>query len=353
MCLIIQKDKDLKPCKKTLENAARINPHGLGIFWADTGKIKYYNSNQWRILYTKRPYIAHFRLATVGKVSPENCHPFKVKNGVYLFQNGTVKGMGNEQKTDTQELAELLKDVKQERWQDLLKLFNCRFAIVNTHNKTFQLYNLNDWHERSGIMYSKNNCFPNDLVAVYGTLKKGHNNYYTYLYDAKYIGAGETAKKHVLTAKGLPFLSDDPNHSERIGKNVEVDVFEVNRYTLSTLDILEGHPSSYERKRKQIRLKNGETVEAWVYIYNGHETNGKSLKTYKQKPVNYYYKNYKKKTEENYNSWNYWKHSKKSKPALTNEVTGTIECNCNKAVRDVYFDEYNRTSYCGTCGADV
>ena len=353
MCLIIQKPQGIKPCKTTLKNASKINPHGLGIFWADNGKITYHNSGQWAKLYTKRPYIAHFRLATIGKVSKDNCHPFEISNGEYLFQNGTVKKLGNNEKTDTQELAELLKDVKRERWQDILKLFDCRFATVDTKNNSFELYNLSNWHERNGIMYSKNNCFPGDIVAVYGTLKKGNNNYYNYLTMEKYIGQGETAKKHVLTAPHLPYLSDDPKHIQKRGNFVEVDVFEVSKYTLERLDRLEGHPNIYTRKQTKIRLKNGEIITAWVYILRGQENAGKSLKTYKQETFAVYGNPYQSASEFNYNSYNYWKPKKKDKPSRITDSYSTVACNCDKATRDKHYCDITASYYCGTCGADV
>ena len=37
----------------------------------------------------KHPMLLHFRIATQGKVSADNCHPFKVKDGV-LIHNGTL-----------------------------------------------------------------------------------------------------------------------------------------------------------------------------------------------------------------------------------------------------------------------
>ena len=75
-----------------LKNSARINPHGLGIVWLDTYKVSYHNSKEYNLLKTDRPFIAHFRYATVGAVNRENTHPFVCGNNSdeLLMMNGTI-----------------------------------------------------------------------------------------------------------------------------------------------------------------------------------------------------------------------------------------------------------------------
>ena len=68
MCVIIIKQKADIISEETLENSARINPHGLGITYLDTFETSYHKSTEYEILLTPRPFIAHFRYATVGKV---------------------------------------------------------------------------------------------------------------------------------------------------------------------------------------------------------------------------------------------------------------------------------------------
>ena len=77
MCVIIIKQKDKRIKKETLKTSAKINPHGLGIVWLDTFEVTYHKSNEYAVLYTERPFIAHFRYATIGKVNKENTHPFR------------------------------------------------------------------------------------------------------------------------------------------------------------------------------------------------------------------------------------------------------------------------------------
>ncbi len=69
MCIIIVKqDNDKVIRQDTLIASATKNPHGLGVLWLDKWSIEYFNSEDYRVLLTKRPFIAHFRYATVGKV---------------------------------------------------------------------------------------------------------------------------------------------------------------------------------------------------------------------------------------------------------------------------------------------
>ena len=95
MCIIIVKQKGNKVPMQTLKNSARINQHGLGIIWLDTYSVEYHKSNDYKLLDTSRPYIAHFRYATKGAINLENTHPFNCGkfSDEFLFHNGTIKAM--------------------------------------------------------------------------------------------------------------------------------------------------------------------------------------------------------------------------------------------------------------------
>ena len=62
---------------------------------------------------------------------------------------------------------------------------------INTRNRTFQIYNKLNWIKKDGVWYSKGNVLQDNLIAVYGTLKKGYGNYYTYLTSSKHLGNGK------------------------------------------------------------------------------------------------------------------------------------------------------------------
>lgn len=266
MCVIIIKNKRKLIPEEILENSSTINPHGLGVVWLDTYNIEYFESHQWEVLKTKRPFIAHFRYATVGKVSRENMHPFRcgVGSDEWLMQNGTISGYGNNNMTDTEDMAITLDMVKRDRWADWLSAYDCRFVTVNTKTKTYQIYNKEDWIRKDGVWYSKGNVLATNYIAVYGTLRHGNGNYYHYLYDAKYIGQGQTKDKYPLLIEGLPYVVD----KKGTGHNVTVDVFRVTDEQLRDIDDLEGHPHWYCRKEIPISVgvKKKRTIKCWIYF---------------------------------------------------------------------------------------
>lgn len=263
MCVIIIKQKGNKLSSDIAERSAKVNPDGLGVIWLDNFEVTYHKSNEYKVLNTERPFIAHFRYATIGKVCKDNTHPFRcgANKNEWLMMNGTIRGLGDVNKTDSRVLAESLGDVPRHKWKDKLETYDCRFVTINTRNKTFQMYNKHLWFQRDGIWFSKDNVFPPVYVAVYGTLKKGYSNYWGYLAWSEYVGAGVTEDKYPLVIDGLPYLVEQRGK----GHNVDVDVFGVTDATLKRLDALEGHPNWYYRKQIIIKVK-GKRVPCWIYF---------------------------------------------------------------------------------------
>ena len=107
MCVIIIKQKNNVMPTEIAKNSARINPHGLGIIWLDTFEVTYHKSKEYKQLITERPFIAHFRYATVGAINKENTHPFVCGRNTdeMLMMNGTIKGLGNDKVCDSKALA--------------------------------------------------------------------------------------------------------------------------------------------------------------------------------------------------------------------------------------------------------
>jgi len=262
MCVIIIKKKGVVMPREIAKTSSKINPHGLGIVWLDTYEVTYHKSNEYNLLSTERPFIAHFRYATIGEVSVKNTHPFICGNNrdELLMQNGTVKGYGSKTMTDTQDLANKLGNVSRREWKNSLEKFDSRFVTINTRTRTYQMYNRNDWHKRDGIWYSKENVLQDNLVATYGTLKRGEGNHH-YVKTAKYIGRGVTAEKYPLVIKGLPYVYKEPG----VGHQVEVDVFKVSDSRLQRMDVLESHPRWYKREEVNIEV-NGKTLTCWLYF---------------------------------------------------------------------------------------
>ena len=263
MCVIIIKQKGQHLPKEVAKNSARINPHGLGIIWLDTFEVTYHKSSEYKKLDTDRPFICHFRYATVGAINKENTHPFRCgKNqNEWLMMNGTIRGLGDIKKSDSRVLAEAIGEMPRHTWKKELAKYDSRFVTINTRNKTFQVYNKNLWTIKDGVWYSKDNVIEDNVIAVYGTLKKGYSNYWHYLSSSNYIGKGKTLNKYPLLIKGLPYLIDEVDK----GHNVEVDVFGVSDARLKELDRLEGHPNWYCRRQIPIKVNN-RTITCWVYF---------------------------------------------------------------------------------------
>ena len=329
MCVIIIKDNDKIINRETLMASSIINPDGLGILWLDTYKVEKMDSKEWEMLRTKRPFIAHFRYATVGKVDISNCHPFNINKDNILFQNGTVCNLGNKNMTDTQHLANILNTVKPKSWREVLEMNDSRFVIADTKNKSYSIYNKEDWYDKNGILYSKLNVLDKHLIAVYGTLKQGGSNYYSYLMDSKYIGEGETYNKYPLIIEGLPYLLSKKGK----GHNVEVDVFLVDSRTLKTIDSLEGHPHWYKRQRTPIEIiENGSILHCWAYFNDTVEDTGVYHHSYETEN-----------TRNRFGGWNEYDDYSYENYYTDN---GSMECECGE---ELMYDDREIAYFCIAC----
>ncbi len=336
MCVIIIKQKGKKVPQEVAKTSARINPHGLGVVWLDTFEVTYHKSAEYRVLFTERPFIAHFRYATVGAINKENTHPFRCGDNKqeWLMMNGTIRGLGNVNKSDSRVLAESLGKVPRHKWKKELEQYECRFVTINTHSRTYQIYNKHLWTQRDGVWYSKDNVLEENLVAVYGTLKKGYSNYNNYLTSSKHVGKGKTKTKYPLVIKGLPYLIERGG----IGYNVEVDVFKVSDSVLSNLDRLEGHPTWYRRKQIPIVVK-GKELLCWIY-FNIRETEVGQMfhEKYVQEPRKAWYYE-----EEDY------KETKQAFNKYQLNLIDFIEDDCD----DCEFDILNEKPVCVECFHDL
>lgn len=280
MCVIIIKQKKTQRVgTDTLKRAGTINPDGLGIVWLDDFSITYHKSKDWQVLDTQRPYIAHFRYATKGKVGKSNTHPFQcgqVKHE-FLMHNGTIMGLGSEEVCDSRMLAEEIGKTPRHTWEQALAEYDSRFVTINTQKRSFQVYNKHLWSKKDGVWYSKDSVLHDNYVAVYGTLKKGNSNYYSYLGDSTFVGSGKTKDKYPLVVSGLPFLLERKGE----GHNVKVDVFKVSDSQLQRLDKLEGHPNWYIRK--EVECVVGDTVEkCWIYFNPTAQDTKNYVESYEQ-----------------------------------------------------------------------
>lgn len=122
---------------------------------------------------------------------------------------------------------------------------------------------------------------PENIVAVYGTLKRGKTNHFIMeLLSAEFLGVGKTAEKYPLTTDGmLPYLFDEAG----VGYRIPVEIYRVSDTALAVIDRFECHPKFYARKSTKCELSSGEVLDCFVYFANGgrpSEEKSKLLKNY-------------------------------------------------------------------------
>jgi hypothetical protein len=99
MCVIILCDKDSGfPALATLESAEQMNSHGGGIAWIENGKVRYKKGIKAKEIFeiTKKiqlPAIIHFRIASIGSVKNELCHPFEINEEASTALSGSCDGV--------------------------------------------------------------------------------------------------------------------------------------------------------------------------------------------------------------------------------------------------------------------
>lgn len=87
----------------------------------------------------KKPMLIHARIATMGKVGRDNCHPFRIRNGA-LIHNGTLwyGGGRNLEKSDTREFAEQAHNIL--TYEDLSVNIKRVSQAIGSYNKVAMLY---------------------------------------------------------------------------------------------------------------------------------------------------------------------------------------------------------------------
>lgn len=103
------------------------------------------------------------------------------------------------------------------------------------------------------------------LVAVYGSLKSGFGNH-RIIKGSKYLGPGITENKYTMLSLGsYPLVNKYPS------AYVRIELYEVDKSTLQSLDNLEGHPTFYKRELIDVSIfldgLGSEVVKnVWLYF---------------------------------------------------------------------------------------
>lgn len=100
-----------------------------------------------------------------------------------------------------------------------------------------------------------------NYLFVHGTLRRGCSNNKV-LSESELIGHAETAEDCALYN-----INRKPVLAKRAVSKVKGEVYSVNEDTLKMVDRLKKHPHINKREKVQVRLQDGNTVEAWAYFH--------------------------------------------------------------------------------------
>lgn len=102
-----------------------------------------------------------------------------------------------------------------------------------------------------------------ELVFVYGTLRRGYGNHYLLKEGgARLLDLARTARAYALYALEIPFAVKDQAVSRLRG-----ELYAVTPECLARLDELEEHPQWYCRERVAVVTDRGDNLQAWLYFY--------------------------------------------------------------------------------------
>lgn len=98
MCLLICRKPGSEIPMAHLRNAFASNPHGAGYAYIRNGRVvirrgfKDFRSfeQSYKTADPKSPHLIHFRWATHGPKSKDNCHPFRLPHGIAMGHNGII-----------------------------------------------------------------------------------------------------------------------------------------------------------------------------------------------------------------------------------------------------------------------
>ena len=101
-----------------------------------------------------------------------------------------------------------------------------------------------------------------EIVFVYGTLRQGYHNH-RLIIDCRFIDTARTVNDYAMYANGIPYVSDNEKVSQIYG-----ELYLVKPKILFNLDMLEGHPAWYKRKKVPTETMSGKIYNAWLYFNN-------------------------------------------------------------------------------------
>ena len=175
MCVVITTTgRKERPTLRQLELCEAANRHGSGLAWLEGKRVHYVKGLDVQAIHRKLseidgPAIVHFRIASVGRVCQELCHPFPVTHKAelrqqgraraVLFQNGTWPGYAQfmqrlelkfgrkEPVSDTRAAASF---ISRFGFKWLKKLDYCRWAMLDAEG----IHRIGKWSKVGSCHFS-------------------------------------------------------------------------------------------------------------------------------------------------------------------------------------------------------
>lgn len=191
MCLIIHAGKKTPISENILKTAKERNRDGWGVCWFADGRLHAKKSLDMDKLISfvskleDYERIVHLRMTTHGHTNMNNCHPFKVADGLFFMHNGVMSEFDKvkDGRSDTAQFVHsILSPMVQRNGSEVLSEFwfrnildkyaspNQRFALMDAHGRVFRA---GSWTKHESGVYLSN-------TYAWGEVKK-HTTYGNYL----------------------------------------------------------------------------------------------------------------------------------------------------------------------------
>lgn len=235
MCVIaVVPDNDHRPTPKMVEDMYKKNGAGAGIAWRDKGYVHWLKGltlDQIQPLIAKlpTPFIAHFRIPTVGGDNPALCHPFVIDKKVGPLMKGKTKGRvlfhnghwGEWKRISMETARSFAVPFPDGPWSDsramawcasiyglpVLEMIDEKAAVLGPNS--LDIYNPAQWDKFEGFWVSNklwthgNHYYMGGPASIVGSTKSSSSSVSTPLLEA--AKALKTEEKAGGTSQRIPF----------------------------------------------------------------------------------------------------------------------------------------------------